>query len=371
MQDTTKADKQFNKLKIRKRDGITSYYLIWYKNGKRYKKVIDLRYKNESIVSIRNRAITLFNNYKDIQEGIKEDPSKQIKITYDNLFVDYIVDCKSREVRKQTINQYQSIYDTYAKKHIGNIYVDELTRKDIKDVFRKISSKTKGQANKFLTFMVSSLNFGIDEEAYGLEFNVAQKIKKNPEQKYATSYTEKEKFLLFDELNKLENFKPGRIRSIAFIWLLILTGARKGEIAQAKRSWIKGNTIVIPYTHHKSGRKSGKDRIIYLSEHAMQIINKLTEVNPNEETITGIVSPQKTWNIIRKKCNVPHMRLHDLRHSFATYCLSAGLGHRQVGTLLGHQSLASMQRYGEVLADVSKKNVQLANDLILPQGLNS
>ena len=103
----------------------------------------------------------------------------------------------------------------------------------------------------------------------------------------------------------------------------------------------------------------------------MQIINKLIEVYPNEETITGIESPQKTWSIIRKECDVPHMRLHDLRHSFATYCLSAGLGHRQVGTLLGHQSLASMQRYGEVLADVSKKNVQLANDLILPQNLNS
>ena len=147
--------------------------------------------------------------------------------------------------------------------------------------------------------------------------------------------------------------------------MLILTGARKSEIANAQRSWIKDNKIVIPFDQYKTGKKTGKDRIIYLSDHAMKIINKIIEVCPNEQTITGIKSPEKTWDRIRKECDCPHLRLHDLRHSFATYCLSAGLGHRQVGNLLGHQSLSSMQRYGEIRQEVSKKNVELANRLIL------
>lgn len=371
MTDKIVADKLFSNLKIRTVDNKKSYQLIWHKAGVKKKKTIPIRYENESIVSIRKRAIKIFNELQDIEEGIKQPIKPKIKITYKELFNDYIDDCKVRDVATHTINQYQSLYDKYVNKELGNTIVKDVARAKVKEIFRTITKDTKYQANKYLKFMVASLNFAIDEEKYDIEHNVATNIKSNPERKHTTSYTEEEKFVLFDRLNKLENFRPSRIRSISHIWLLILTGARNGEIANAKRSQIKGNTIVIPFNEYKTGLKTGKDRVIYLSEHAMQIIDKLKEVFPNQETITGIKSAQKTWDIIRKECNISHIRLHDLRHSFATYCLSAGLGHRQVGTLLGHQSLASMQRYGEVIADVSKKNVQLANDLILPESLNS
>ena len=114
---------------------------------------------------------------------------------------------------------------------------------------------------------------------------------------------------VFKKLNELENFEPGKIRSISFIWLLILTGARKSEIANAQRSWIKDNKIVIPFDQYKTGKKTGKDRIIYLSDNAMKIVNKIIEVYPNEKTITGIKSPEKTWDRIRKECDCPHLRL--------------------------------------------------------------
>tara|TARA_B100000161_G_scaffold94409_1_gene66558 strand:- start:1421 stop:2530 length:1110 start_codon:yes stop_codon:yes gene_type:complete len=359
------ADKKFNKLKTRYRNGSKYYYLIWHNKGKKIKRKIEARYPDESITEIRKRAIKIYSHYKDIEEGLVEDPKDTKQIKYDVLFSEYIEDCKARDVKETTIKQYQSLYQNYAQKHLGSICVDKLTRKDIKNVFGSISKKTKSQANKFLKFIVASLNFAIDEECYGIENNIARSIKGNPEKKITTSYTEKEKLKVFKKLNELENFEPGKIRSISFIWLLILTGARKSEIANAQRSWIKDNKIVIPFDQYKTGKKTGKDRIIYLSDHAMKIINKIIEVCPNEKTITGIKSPEKTWDRIRKECDCPHLRLHDLRHSFATYCLSAGLGHRQVGNLLGHQSLSSMQRYGEIRQEVSKNNVELANKLIL------
>ena len=93
------------------------------------------------------------------------------------MFSEYIEDCKARDVKETTIKQYQSLYKNYAQKHLGSICVDKLTRKDIKNVFGSISKKTKSQANKFLKFIVASLNFAIDEECYGIENNIARSIK--------------------------------------------------------------------------------------------------------------------------------------------------------------------------------------------------
>ena len=195
--DSHIADKKFNKLKTRYRNGSKYYYLIWHNKGKKIKRKIDARYPGESISEIRKRAIKIYSHYKDIEEGLVEDCKDIVKIKYDVLFYEYIKDCKARDVKETTIKQYQSLYKNYAQKYLGSIYVNSLTRKDIKNVFAYISETSKSQANKFLKFIVASLNFAIDEECYGIENNIGRSIKANPEKKITTSYTEKEKLKVF------------------------------------------------------------------------------------------------------------------------------------------------------------------------------
>ena len=153
------ADKKFNKLKTRYRNGSKYYYLIWHNKGKKIKRKIEARYPDESITEIRKRAIKIYSHYKDIEEGLIEDPKDATEIKYDVLFSEYIKDCKARDVKETTTKQYQSLYQNYAKKYLGSIYVNELTRKDIKNVFAFISKKSKSQANKFLNRLWISVLF--------------------------------------------------------------------------------------------------------------------------------------------------------------------------------------------------------------------
>lgn len=126
--------------------------------------------------------------------------------------------------------------------------------------------------------------------------------------------------------------------SVAFIYLLILTGARSGEIAAAQWRWVKGNTIEFPDS--KTGKKT-----VYLPPQAIEVLNRLPRTNG---TITGIKSPKKIWAQVRVKAGCPDLRLHDLRHSFASAALASGLSLTQIGELLGHRSVQTTKRYAHL-----------------------
>jgi integrase len=113
-----------------------------------------------------------------------------------------------------------------------------------------------------------------------------------------------------------------------FVWLLILSGARCGEIAKAKWSDLHGN--VLRLADSKTGPRS-----IFLLPPVMGLLAKVQRAS---ETITGIQRPDRLWRKVRKEAGCPDLRLHDLRRSFASAGLSAGLTLAQVGELLGHRN---------------------------------
>lgn len=127
--------------------------------------------------------------------------------------------------------------------------------------------------------------------------------------------------------------------SVAFIRLLILTGARRGEIASARWEWLDGNVLRLPDS------KTG-ERDIFLSPAAVEIIQALPQTSG---TITGIKSPKKLWEKIRQDAGCQDLRMHDLRHSFASVALSLGLTLGQIGELLGHASTQTTQRYAHLI----------------------
>lgn len=143
--------------------------------------------------------------------------------------------------------------------------------------------------------------------------------------------------------------------SVAFIYLLILTGARKGEIAAARWDWLSGNVLSLPDS--KTGEKQ-----IYLPQAAMDVLARLPQTHG---TITGIVSPQKIWVRIRKEAGCPDLRLHDLRHSFASAAISAGLSLAQIGELLGHKNTQTTKRYAHLVEEAQVSAATAAADNLM------
>lgn len=131
--------------------------------------------------------------------------------------------------------------------------------------------------------------------------------------------------------------------AVAYIYLLILVGARRGEIWDARWDWLDGNVLRLPDS--KTGAKP-----VYLPPAAMEVIDALPRTSG---TITGIGPPYKLWYKVRKAAGCPDLRLHDLRHSFASAGLAQGLSLAQIGELLGHASTQTTMRYAHLVEDAA------------------
>lgn len=162
----------------------------------------------------------------------------------------------------------------------------------------------------------------------------------------------RERFLSAEEAARLKNAvatsQNPQLQHI--VGLLLLTGARLRELLDAKwenfdiprRSWL------IPTS------KTGRPRHVPLSTAALEIIEKLPRFNqcpwllPNPDTLRPYVSIKNGWHRAIKEADLPGLRLHDLRHSAASFLVSAGIDLYAIGKILGHANVASTARYSHL-----------------------
>jgi integrase len=166
---------------------------------------------------------------------------------------------------------------------------------------------------------------------------------------------ERNRFLSQDETSRLgTSIEADENKTAAkAIRLLLLTGARRNEITHAKWEhvdWEKG-TLLVPIA------KSGKPRVITLSISALALLASVKKLVANPyifpSPITGRPSASIyfPWNRIRKRAGLADVRLHDLRHSFASYLVNAKKDLYVVQKLLGHAHARSTQRYAHLTTD--------------------
>lgn len=144
------------------------------------------------------------------------------------------------------------------------------------------------------------------------------------------------------------------------VGLLLLTGARLRELLDAK--WenvdVKRRSWLIPTS------KTGKARHVPLSTAALAIIEQLPRFKdcpwlvPNPETRRPFVSIKHGWQRAIREAKLPGLRLHDLRHSAASFMVNSGVDLFAVGKVLGHASYQSTQRYSHLANDTLLKAVE-------------
>jgi integrase len=165
----------------------------------------------------------------------------------------------------------------------------------------------------------------------------------------------KERFLSQEEAQRLyaavcESDNP-MLRYI--VPMLILTGARKREVLDAK--WEDFDIVAkqwrIPIT------KAGKPRYVPLSTGAVQLLASIPHqdncpwVFANLKTLKPYVSFYHSWNTARKHAGLADVRIHDLRHSFASFLVNAGRSLYEVQKILGHTQVKTTQRYAHLSQD--------------------
>jgi len=247
--------------------------------------------------------------------------------------------------RKKSGKEDQRIFEKHLPDWFKQLQLDQFT---YTEVFRLHNSlkETPYQANRALA-LVSKIFHLCEQWGYRQQgANPCQHVKHFPEEKRRRYMTAEEAQKVADLLIEKKSSEPG---SVAFIYLLILTGARSGEIANATWSDLHGNKLVLK--SHKTDH-TGHDRVIFLPTIAMDILKSLPRRGP-AASITGIKSPKRLWGTIREKAGCPDLRLHDLRHSFASVALSQGFTLPQIGELLGHKNADTTKRYSHLMDDAA------------------
>jgi integrase len=199
----------------------------------------------------------------------------------------------------------------------------------------------------------------------------------------------RERFLTVDELGRLgvalaegetvglpyevDNTKPNakhapkadkrRVKldpyAVAALRLLLLTGARLREILHAKWEQVDVGRGVIFLADSKTGKKP-----IYLSAAAQAVLAVLPRLEANPYVIAGARDGaprsdlKKPWAALTRAANLKGLRIHDLRHSFASFGAGASLGLPIIGKLLGHSQAATTHRYAHLDADPMRRAVE-------------
>lgn len=164
-------------------------------------------------------------------------------------------------------------------------------------------------------------------------------------------------------ITELENTKRIRSQAADAIRVIMLTGARRGEIAglRWKHVNLEKGLLELPWQAHKTGKKTGEVRIIQLPTPAQAIIANQPSGKPDDLVFPptsgeGVINLSKEWRKIRREGGLREdIVLHSLRHSLATHMAMEGRQAFEIMTLLGHRNITTSQRYVKAIETARAK----------------
>lgn len=271
----------------------------------------------------------------------------------------------------------------HVKPLLGKMAVVDVTAKDIDDFKLKVSSgKTAPQNPKEIQKAQKGGSpvrggTGVANRCIALlskVFNLAEHWGYRPQRSNPTTHiskfreNSKERYLSEEELKRLwahldamEAEDDAQVFIIAFFRLLILTGARSSEIRTLQWSSVDLYGKRLNLLDSKTGTKT-----IRLSDTAVKVLEALPRVKGNGYVIVGAKTGKpyqnvrKPWEAITKAVGLVDVRIHDLRHSFASFAAAQGLPLATIGALLGHKNVGTTARY----AHLTDRYLQQANDAL-------
>ncbi|NTZ42877.1 site-specific integrase [Altererythrobacter sp. SALINAS58] len=232
----------------------------------------------------------------------------------------------------------------------GKLRLDEIRQQDVaKWLSDKRQEHAPATVEKMRMMLGRSFELARRWEIPGAETNVVRGVSPF---KFDNAC---ERFLSAEEAGRLiaaceASWNP---QLAAIVRLLLYTGARKSELLNARWEHVdlKQRWWLIPDS------KTGKARRVPLSQPAVEVIEDLVKLPncawllPNPDTLKPYVTIKRAWDTARKEAKLPGLRIHDLRHSAASFMINANIDLFTVGRILGHADHQSTMRYSHLAND--------------------
>jgi integrase len=342
--------------------GRATYYFRYRDAAKRVRLARIGAFENIPLAEARNAASEMKYIVDDGGDPkLERDRPKDVPSFADFVREQYMPHAKAR---KRSWVCDASLLKNHVLPELGNHRMSRIRKVDIISLHNHLyqSGYAAGTANRILILIRYIFNCAMRWEVLPDGPNPASGIEPFPDNGARERYlSQEEAHRLMAELDTNPNQQACNI-----IKLLLFTGARKTEIMHARWEYVdfERRLLTVPLS------KSGKARHIALSDAALDVLRALPrdpEIpwlfwNPN----TG--RPQDSihhgWDTIRQRAGIPDVRLHDLRHSFASFLVNSGRSLYEVQKLLGHSNAKTTQRYAHLAPGALIEAANIVGDLV-------
>jgi integrase len=248
--------------------------------------------------------------------------------------------------RPSTARDYRGILKGHIRPALGRRKVASLAFEDI-DALHRAVTKNAGPYRANRTLAVMSKMCSLAVQWRWRTDNPCRHVPRNGEAK-------RKRYLSAAELGRLSKALADHDdRDAADVFrLLLLSGARRGEVLAAR--WTDINLETGTWTKPGATTKQKTDHVVPLSAPARQLL--AARAQESEFVFPGRIGGHRVevksnWQHICKAANITGLRIHDLRHSYASQLASAGIGLHTIGALLGHTQAQTTARYAHLFDD--------------------
>lgn len=291
----------------------------------------------------------------DVAQG--RDPSQSRTLdraapTVRELCSRYMTEHAETRKKESSISNDRRLIDAHILPALGAKKVASVTRAEVARMHHALRG-TPYEANRMLA--LASKMFGLAER-WGLRpdnSNPAKNIDRYREEKRERYLTSAEVARLWQVLNSDTAAAKVSTSAIAAIKLLMLTGRRLNEVLGLKWAWVDLDAKVLRLPDTKNGAL-----MVSLGDAAVCVLAELKERELDETFVIAgqrkgapLVNLQKPWRSLRAMADLNDVRIHDLRHTFASIGAGMGMSLHMLGRLLGHTQAATTSRYAHLAQD--------------------
>ena len=361
-------------------------FTIDYRHAGRQRRMNIGRWPEWSVTAARERAKEL---RRAIDEGV--DPlslreefrgAPRIKDMIDRYIAEHLPKLAKNNAADQTSMLRKMVEPTW-----GNRLVTEITKSDVAKFLdfvaegrpRPSKEKPNNRARKLQGHKPTPIRANRTGEVLRKMFTLAMEWEwraDNPAQGFHRRIEEaRERFLGPDELARiaavLDSAEDQRAASI--IRMCMLTGARVGEVRTAR--FEQFNLDYVVWSKPASTTKQRKIHRVPISQEVVAIVRQRQLVVPKGnpwlfpgETVGQPVREiRRFWAKVQKDADLPDLRIHDLRHTFASLLVSGGASLEMIGKLLGHSQMQTTQRYAHLMDSPLRAGVDTVANLLRPR----
>ncbi|MCB2226190.1 MAG: site-specific integrase [Desulfarculaceae bacterium] len=267
----------------------------------------------------------------------------------------YMLEHSEVKKKAESIRKDRFVVDHYVLPALGRYNVDEVSREQIAKLHHSLREKPY-QGNRVLEIVRKMFNLA---EAWGLRpdgTNPARHVEKYREQKRQRYLSEDEWARLGKALAEVDQDNSELPSVITAVRLLIFTGCRLSEILNLRWADVDWERGALRLEDSKTG-----PRLIPLGQASLELLENTEReagnpfVCPGARPMRPLVNLQRPWRRIRQRAGLEDVRLHDLRHSFASVGAGAGMSLPVIGKLLGHSQAQTTMRYSHLGDDPLKQ----------------